>query len=72
MGLAEPTEQNDSEKVHDNKDVRVLAVRNKKIIISIVNTIPAGEKLLTTSTEMNLLEGGYNIRVRKVWIEMTD
>ncbi len=57
MGLAEPTEQNGSEEVNDDKDIKVSAVRGKKITITTVSTILTGGKLLTASSKVTLPEG---------------
>ena len=56
MGLAKPTKQSGNEEVDDDKNVRVSAVRSKKIITITISVIPAGGKLLTASTKMTLLE----------------
>ena len=69
MGLTEPTEQSDSKEVNDNEDVKVSAVRGRKIIITIVSVIPAARKLSTTSTKETLLEGRQDVKVKKIWIE---
>ncbi len=45
MSLGEPTEQSGSEEVNDDKDVRVLAVRGRKIITTTASVIPADRKL---------------------------
>ncbi len=58
MGLAKPTKQNGSEEVDDNKDVKVLAVRDRKIIITTTSAIPASGQLLTASSKVILLESG--------------
>ncbi len=66
MGLAEPIEQSDSEEVDDNKDVRVSAVKGRKITTTTTNAIPAGGKLLTVSSKMTLPESGQDVKVKKV------
>ena len=72
MGLAEPTEQSGAEEVDDDEDVRVSAVRGRKITTTTASTIPAGGRLSTASTKMTLpVSGGQDVRVKKVWIETT-
>ncbi len=66
MGLAEPTEESSSEEVDDDEDVRVSTVRGRKITTTIANAIPAGGKLSTASSKVTLLEGGQDVRVKKV------
>ncbi len=66
MGLAEPSEQSDNEEVNDDKDVKVLVVRGKKITTTTTSAIPAGGKLLTASFKMILLEDGQDVNVKKV------
>ena len=56
MGLAEPIEQNGSKKVNDNKDVKVLAIKGRKITIIIASTISAGGKMLIVLTKLTLPE----------------
>lgn len=57
MHLVEPIEQSGYKEVDDD-DVKVSVVMSKKIIITIANVVPAGRKLLITSTKMILLEDG--------------
>ncbi len=71
MGLAEPTKQSSSEEVDGNKKIRVSAVRGRQIITTIASAIFASRKLITASTKVILLEGGHNMRVKKIWIETT-
>ncbi len=72
MGLAEPTEQiSGSEEVDDDKDIRVLVVRDRKITIITASTIPASGKLSMASFKVTLPEGGQDMGVKKVWIETT-
>ncbi len=71
MGLAKPKEQSGGEEVNDNKYVRVLIVKGKKITTTTTSVILVGGKLLTTSTKMTLPEGEQVVRVKKVWIETT-
>ena len=56
IGLAELTKQNGSKEVNNNKDVRVLPVRGRKITITTTTAIPAGGKLSTASIKVTLLE----------------
>ena len=69
MDLAKPIEQSSSEKVEDNKDVRASAVKSRKIITTTAYAILVGRKLLIALTKVILLEGGQNMKVKKVWIE---
>ncbi len=71
MGLTEPTERGGSENVDDNKDVRVSAVRGRKITTTTASAIPTGRKLSTASSKVTLAESGQDVRVKKVWIETT-
>ncbi len=71
MDLAEPKEQSGSEQVNDNEDVRVSAVRGRKITITTASVIPVGRKLSTASLKMTLPESGQDVSVKKVWIETT-
>ena len=66
MSLAKLKKQNSSKKINNNKDVRVLAVRGRKITITTVNIIPASEKLLTALIKVTLLEDRQNVRVKKI------
>ena len=56
MGLTKHTEQSGSEKVDDVKDIKVLAVRGRKIILTTTSAIPTGGKLLTVSIKVTLPE----------------
>lgn len=58
MSLMEPIKQSSSDEVNENKDVKISIVKSKKITITIINTISAGIKLLTVSTNMTLPESG--------------
>ena len=71
MGLAKPIEQSGNEKVDDNKDVKVSAVKGRKITTTIASAISAGGKLSMASTKVILLENVQDVRVKKVWIENT-
>lgn len=61
MSLAEPIEQSGNKKVDDDEDVRVLAVRGRKITTTTISTIPTGGKLSTTSMKITLPEGEKDI-----------
>ena len=69
MGQTEYTEF--SEAVDDNKDVRISAIRSRKITITIASARFAGGKLSTILINMTLPDGGQDVRVKKVWIETT-
>ena len=66
MSLAEPTEQNSSEKFDDNKDVRISTVRDSKITIITASALLAGGKLSTALTKMTLQEDRQDMRVKNV------
>ena len=66
ISLAEPIKQNCSKKVDEDKDIRVLVVKSKKISTTIASAIFASGKLLTASTKVTLLEDGQDVRVKKV------
>lgn len=57
MGQAKLIEQNGSKKVNNNKDLRVSAIKSKKITITTASIIFAGKKLLMISIKVTLLEG---------------
>ena len=71
MSLTEPKEQSGNEKIDNNKDIRVSAVRGRKITITTISVILASRKLSITSIKMTLPEGMQDVRVKKVWIETT-
>ncbi len=71
MGLAEPTKRGGSEEVDNDKDIRVSEVKDRKITTTTASAILAARKLSTTSSKVTLLEGGQDVRVKKVWIETT-
>ncbi len=71
MGLAEPIEQSGSRKVDNNEDVKVSAVRCRRITTTTASAILAGGKLSMTSTKVTLPEGVQDVRVKKVWIKTT-
>ncbi len=66
MGLAKPTEQIGSQKVNDDKDVRVSAVRGRKITTTTASVILAYGKLSTASFKVILPKSGQDVRVKKV------
>ena len=71
MGLTKLTKQNSSEKVNDNKDVKVLAVRSRKITTTtITNTILVGQKLSMVAIKMTLSEGWQDVRVKKYGLRL--
>ena len=45
MSLAEPTKQNNSKKVKNDKNVKISAIKKRKIITTIANAILASGKL---------------------------
>ncbi len=67
----EPTKQSGSEKVDDDKDIKVSAVRGRKITTTTASARPAGGKLLMASSKITLLEGEQDVRMKKIWIETT-
>ncbi len=66
MGLAEPVKQSGSKEVNDDRNIRVSAVRKRKITTTIASAIPMSGKLSTASTKVTLLEGRQNMRVKKI------
>ena len=71
MILAEPIEQSDNKKVNDNKDVKVLVVKSRKITITTVSTIFVDRKLSTALIKVTLPKNGQDVRVKKIWIQTT-
>ena len=72
MGLMKPIKQNNGEEINDDKNVRISLVKGRKITAITVSAISARKKLLTTSTNMTLLElDGQDMRVKKIWMEIT-
>ena len=69
MSLVEPTKQRSSKEVNDNKNVRMLAVRSRKITTTIISAILVSRKLSTISTKVTLPEVGQDVKDKKVWIE---
>ena len=66
MSLMEFIKQSGSEKVDDDKDVRISKIRGQKITITITSAIIARENLLMASTKITLSEPGKeDVRVRK-------
>ena len=61
--------QSDSEEIDDNKDIKVSAIKGKKITTTTASAIFAGGKLLTISIKVTLPGGGQDVRVKIVWIE---
>lgn len=59
-------QQRGSKKVDNDKDVRVPAVRDSKIITFMVNAKLAVKNLLTVSTKVALVENGQNVSIKKI------
>lgn len=59
-------QQHGSKKVDNDKDVRVLAVRDSKIITFMANAKLAVKKLLTASTKVALMENGQDMSIKKI------
>ena len=70
MSLAKSTEQNSSKKVDNDKIVRILVIKDRKIIITTASAILASKKLLTVLTKVILPKGEQDVRVKKVWIKI--
>ena len=66
MSLTKSIEQSDSERVDNNKNVRVLAIRGKKITTTTTSAIFVGGKLLTASIKVTLLENKQDVRLKKI------
>lgn len=66
MSLAKSIKQNSSEKVNNNKDVRVLIVKSRKIFINTASTILTSGKLSMISIKMTLLENKQDVKVNKI------
>ena len=58
MGLAKLKKQSGSKEVNDNKNVRVLVVRGRKITTTTTSLISASRKLSMISTKVTLPKGG--------------
>ncbi len=67
-GLTERTEQSGSEQVDDDEEVRVPALKGRKVAMTTAGAKPEGGKLLTASTRVALGKDGQDVSVRKVWI----
>lgn len=57
---------NGSEKVDNNKNIRILAIKNKKVAITTLNAKLTIEKLLIVSTKVVLIKDGQDIYMRKI------
>ena len=57
--------------MYEDKDVKVLVVKSRKITTTTASAIFANRKLLTTSTKVTLLEDTQDVKVKKIWIETT-
>ena len=66
IGLVKLIEQSNSEKVNDNKDIRISVVRGEKITTTTASALFASRKLLMVSIKVILPEGKQNIRVKKI------
>lgn len=66
MSLAKPRKQNGSKKANNNKDLRVLVVISKKIILITISIIPTSRKLSIALTKVTLPEGKQDLKVKKV------
>lgn len=66
-----PQEQQEcgSKKVDDDEDVRISAVKDRKIATIIANTKCAVEKLLMAPIKIALMEDRQDVSVKKIWIE---
>lgn len=56
----------DSEKVYNNKNIKILAIKNKKVVIITINAKPIIGKLLIASTKIVFIKDGQDISMRKV------
>lgn len=72
MGLAESKEPTSSEKVDDNKDVRISAIKSRKIFTTTASAILVGKKRSIALIKVILVEDWQDVRVKKIWIETTD
>lgn len=72
MGLAKSIKQNSSKKVNNNKDIRVLVIKSRKIPINTASAILISRKLSMISIKMILLENKQNVKVKKIEILTTD
>lgn len=55
-----------SEKVDNDKSIRWLAIKNKKVAITTINAKPTMRKLLIASTKVVLIKDGQDVSMRKV------
>ncbi len=62
----EPTEQNSSKEIDNDKDVKVSVVQGRIITITTINVILVDRKPLIGSTKVTLPEGRQDVRVKKV------
>lgn len=58
-----------NKQIDNNQDIRILAVRNKKVAITILAKKLIIEKLLIVSTKMVLIKNKQDISIRKIWIQ---
>lgn len=61
-------QQHGSEEVNDNKDIRILAICGKKIVIILASTKSTVGKLLTMSIKVALMKDGQDMNIKKIWI----
>lgn len=59
-------QQHSGEKVNNNKDVRILVVKGRKITIIIISVKLIFGKLLMASTKIALVEDGQNGNISKI------
>lgn len=59
-------QQYSSEEINDDKNVRIPAVKGRKITITTASAKPVVGKLLTASTKVVLIEDGRDVNVRKI------
>lgn len=59
-------QQYSNEEVNNNKDVKVLMVKGRKIATTIASAKPVVKNLLTTLTKVALIEDSQDINVRKI------
>lgn len=58
--------QRGSEEINDNKNVRILVVKSKKITTIIRSIKLAFKKRLTMSIKVNLVENGQDVSIKKI------
>ena len=66
MSLLQLIELNSNKEVNDNKDVKVSAVKDRKISITTTSVIPTKRKLSIALIKMTLLKDRQDVRVKKV------